>query len=69
MNLYPSLHGSALFQRGQTQVLCTLAFDAWRASRSDQLAELTGFTAPIEKSFILHYDFPAYAVNEVSYAR
>ena len=27
IDMYKPLHGSALFQRGQTQVLCTVTFD------------------------------------------
>jgi polyribonucleotide nucleotidyltransferase len=68
MNLYPALHGSALFQRGQTQVLCTLAFDAWRQSATGARGD-PAFTAAADKPFILHYDFPSYAVNEVSTGR
>ncbi|XP_060581792.1 polyribonucleotide nucleotidyltransferase 1, mitochondrial-like [Ruditapes philippinarum] len=64
VDLYPPLHGSALFQRGQTQVLSTVAFDSkYRGFKSDPISVLTGDTK--EKNFMLHYEFPSYAVNEL----
>ncbi|CAB3249435.1 unnamed protein product [Arctia plantaginis] len=64
VSLYPPLHGSALFQRGQTQVLCTVAFDSPdSALKMDTLTMLTSGIK--EKSFFLHYEFPAYATGEV----
>jgi polyribonucleotide nucleotidyltransferase len=56
----PRVHGSALFQRGETQniALTTLA------ARGDT-QEMDGLTGgPREKSFILHYNFPNYSVGE-----
>lgn len=42
VNLYNPLHGSALFQRGQTQVLCTVALDSPNsAMKLDRIAILT----------------------------
>jgi polyribonucleotide nucleotidyltransferase len=62
INLYEPLHGSALFQRGQTQVLCTVAFDALDSQyRHNDFAWRTGLK---RKPFILHYEFPPYATNE-----
>ncbi|CAH2044633.1 unnamed protein product, partial [Iphiclides podalirius] len=64
VSLYEPLHGSAVFQRGQTQVLCTVAFDSPdSALRLDPLSALTG--GEREKSFFLHYEFPSYATGEV----
>lgn len=64
IDLYKPLHGSSLFQRGQTQVLCTVTFDsldyAWR---SDSISVLTGGMK--EKNFMLHYEFPQYATNDI----
>ncbi|KAG8197081.1 hypothetical protein JTE90_004347 [Oedothorax gibbosus] len=58
------LHGSSLFQRGQTQVRCTVAFDSLdSAFRSDAVSVLTGGLK--EKNFMLHYEFPPYATNEI----
>lgn len=43
VDLYKPLHGSALFQRGQTQVLCTVTFDSLdSAFRADNISVLTG---------------------------
>lgn len=66
INLYEPLHGSALFQRGQTQVLCTVAFDALDSQyRNNEVAWRTGYK---RKPFILHYEFPPYATNEIGRA-
>ncbi|CAF0929476.1 unnamed protein product [Brachionus calyciflorus] len=67
-NLYPSLHGSGLFQRGQTQVLCSVTFDSPDSMyKSDAVANmmspsLTNFN----KNFMLHYEFPSFATNEIA---
>lgn len=43
VDLYKPLHGSALFQRGQTQVLCTVTLDsADSALKLDAMSVLTG---------------------------
>lgn len=43
IDLYRPLHGSSLFQRGQTQVQCTVAFDApENIPKLDPLLEVTG---------------------------
>ncbi|VVC88566.1 unnamed protein product [Leptidea sinapis] len=42
VSLYEPLHGSALFQRGQTQVLCTVAFDSPESAlKMDPLTMIT----------------------------
>ncbi|XP_072181940.1 polyribonucleotide nucleotidyltransferase 1, mitochondrial-like [Diadema setosum] len=62
VDLYKPLHGSALFQRGQTQVLCTVTFDSIESAlRVDPVWE----SDVKEKNFMLHYEFPPYATNEV----
>lgn len=62
VDLYKPLHGSALFQRGQTQVFCTVAFDSLdSALRSSPMSVITGGMK--EKNFFLHYEFPPYAVS------
>ncbi|XP_063831070.1 polyribonucleotide nucleotidyltransferase 1, mitochondrial [Ostrinia nubilalis] len=64
VSLYEPLHGSAVFQRGQTQVLCTVAFDSPdSALKMDTLTMLTSGIK--EKNFFLHYEFPSYATGEV----
>lgn len=42
VNLYKPLHGSSLFQRGQTQVLCTVALDSPQSAlKLDTISTLT----------------------------
>ena len=64
VDLYKPLHGSALFQRGQTQVFCSTTFDSPDASfKTDFLSSL--ISGIKEKNFMLHYEFPPYATNEI----
>ncbi|RWS22441.1 polyribonucleotide nucleotidyltransferase 1-like isoform X1 [Leptotrombidium deliense] len=64
VNLLKPLHGSALFQRGQTQVLCSLTLDSIdSALKTDAISALIGGVK--EKNFMLHYDFPSFATNEI----
>ena len=63
VDLYKPLHGSALFQRGQTQVLCTVTFDSLEsASRNDPVSVITG--AIKEKNFMLHYEVSYSALDK-----
>ncbi|KAL4640823.1 polyribonucleotide nucleotidyltransferase 1, mitochondrial [Arapaima gigas] len=64
VDIFNPLHGSALFQRGQTQVLCTVTFDSIESSIKNDLitSALSGIK---EKNFMLHYEFPPYATNEI----
>ena len=56
----PRVHGSAMFQRGETQNIAI----ATLGTTSD-VQEMDGITGgPREKSFILHYNFPNYSVGE-----
>jgi polyribonucleotide nucleotidyltransferase len=60
VGLLPRSHGSALFQRGETQAvaLATLA-------PSDEAQDLDGYTGgETSKRFILHYNFPPFSVGE-----
>ncbi|KAF4528142.1 hypothetical protein B566_EDAN011158 [Ephemera danica] len=67
VDLYKPLHGSALFQRGQTQVFCTVALDSPdSAMKLDPVTMLT--SGMKEKNFFLHYEFPPYATKEVGRA-
>ncbi|ESQ41423.1 hypothetical protein EUTSA_v10012572mg [Eutrema salsugineum] len=56
----PGLHGSALFSRGDTQVLCTVTLGAPGDAQS-----LDSVVGPPKKRFMLHYSFPPYCTNEV----
>ncbi|NWX90857.1 PNPT1 nucleotidyltransferase, partial [Nothoprocta pentlandii] len=63
VNMFKMLHGSALFQRGQTQVLCTVTFDSLESSVKSDLIS-TAVSGVKDKNFMLHYEFPPYATNE-----
>lgn len=55
----PVVHGSALFQRGDTQSLCSVTVgNEYDQQRINSLAGKT------TKQFIVHYGFPPFAVNE-----
>ncbi|CAL8349134.1 unnamed protein product [Boreogadus saida] len=58
------LHGSALFQRGQTQVLCGVTFDSLESTVKADLIT-TALSGIKDKNFMLHYEFPPYATNEI----
>ena len=62
--LLPRTHGSALFQRGMTQVLnvCTLG------GPEDKMI-VDGMFEETEKRYIHHYNFPPYSVGEVRMMR
>ncbi|RWR91767.1 polyribonucleotide nucleotidyltransferase 2, mitochondrial [Cinnamomum micranthum f. kanehirae] len=57
---FPILHGSSLFSRGDTQVLCTVTLGA--PGDAQRLDSLVG---PPTKRFMLHYCFPPFSINEV----
>ncbi|MEJ1274309.1 polyribonucleotide nucleotidyltransferase 1 [Cricetulus griseus] len=55
VDMFKTLHGSAVFQRGQTQVFCTVTFDSLESSiKSDQI--LTAINGVKDKNFMLHYE-------------
>ncbi|NLN47050.1 MAG: polyribonucleotide nucleotidyltransferase [Clostridiaceae bacterium] len=64
VGVLPRVHGSGLFQRGQTQVLtsCTLA-------PMSSAQKLDGIDPENEKRYIHHYNFPPYSVGEARAAR
>ncbi|XP_025057355.1 polyribonucleotide nucleotidyltransferase 1, mitochondrial isoform X2 [Alligator sinensis] len=64
VDVFNMLHGSALFQRGQTQVLCTVTFDSLESSVKSDLIT-TAVSGIKDKNFMLHYEFPPYATNEI----
>ncbi len=55
----PAAHGSAIFNRGETQSLTSLTL----GSKTDKLMVDTAQELYFEK-FILHYNFPGYSVGE-----
>uniref|UniRef100_A0A3P8UFJ3 polyribonucleotide nucleotidyltransferase n=1 Tax=Cynoglossus semilaevis TaxID=244447 RepID=A0A3P8UFJ3_CYNSE len=64
VDLFQPLHGSALFQRGQTQVLCSVTFDSLESSVKADIIT-TALSGVKDKNFMLHYEFPPYATNEI----
>ena len=43
VDTFPALHGSSLFRRGETQVLCTITFDSLEAAaKADAITKLLG---------------------------
>ncbi|XP_050982645.1 polyribonucleotide nucleotidyltransferase 1, mitochondrial isoform X1 [Labeo rohita] len=63
-DVFKPLHGSALFQRGQTQVLCSVTFDSLESSMKTDVIT-TALSGIKDKNFMLHYEFPPYATNEI----
>jgi len=61
LSLLPRAHGSALFNRGETQAVGTVTLGTKRDTQ--ELDAITG--GDTEKSFMLHYNFPPYSVGEV----
>lgn len=59
VDLLPRTHGSALFTRGQTQVLSTTTLGALGEHQI-----LDGLGIEDEKRFMHHYNFPAFSVGE-----
>lgn len=58
-DLLPCVHGSALFQRGETQAIVTIALGT---SRDEQRVD--GLQDEYSKKFMLDYNFPSYSVGE-----
>ena len=59
VDLLPRVHGSALFTRGETQVLsvCTLG-------AMGEHQKIDGLGLEDQKRFMHHYNFPPYSVGE-----
>jgi len=61
VGILPFTHGSALFTRGRTQALVTVTLGGGQDEQ--KVEDLMGST--LEKSFMLHYNFPPFSVGEV----
>jgi polyribonucleotide nucleotidyltransferase len=59
VGLLPRVHGSALFQRGETQAIVTTTLGT--SSDEQRIDALTGESW---KAFMLHYNFPPYSTGE-----
>jgi len=60
-NILPSVHGSTLFTRGETQALVTITLGDKKDAQMYEL--LTSNTAQNE-NFMVHYNFPSFSVGE-----
>ncbi len=61
VGILPRTHGSALFTRGETQVLAVVTFGT-----SEDEQKINSLSGETYKSFMLHYNFPPFSVGEVS---
>lgn len=64
VGLLPRTHGSALFQRGQTQVLTNVTLGPM-----SEVQMLDGVDLEEQKRYIHHYNFPSYSVGEARSSR
>ncbi len=60
VDLLPRVHGSALFQRGETQSLITITLGTGRDEQ-----RVDGLIDEYSKKFMLDYNFPSFSVGEV----
>ena len=60
VNYLPGAHGSALFTRGETQSLTTVALGTKLDEQIIDTAMFSGYS-----KFMLHYNFPAFSTGEV----
>jgi polyribonucleotide nucleotidyltransferase len=63
-NILPSVHGSCLFTRGQTQALVTATLGD---KKDSQMYELITEKNAQSENFMVHYNFPGYSVGEAKY--
>jgi len=56
----PRVHGSAMFQRGETQALCVITLGT---RRDEQIVD--GLIEEYSKKFMLHYNFPPLCTGEI----
>jgi len=61
VGILPRTHGSAIFTRGETQVLAVTTFGT-----SEDEQKINSLLGETYKSFMLHYNFPPFSVGEVS---
>ena len=60
VDLLPRVHGSALFQRGETQALVTITLGTGKDEQ-----RIDGLIEEYSKKFMLDYYFPSFSVGEV----
>ncbi len=59
VDVLPCVHGSAIFQRGETQALITIALGTQRDEQ-----RVDGLMEEYSKKFMLDYNFPSFSVGE-----
>jgi polyribonucleotide nucleotidyltransferase len=59
VGIFPRTHGSAFFQRGETQSLCSCTLGT---AKDEQIID--GLVPEYSKKFTLHYNFPPFATGE-----
>jgi polyribonucleotide nucleotidyltransferase len=64
VGVLPRTHGSALFTRGETQVMATATLGT---AQDEQ--KIDGLLGESYKSFLLHYNFPPFCVGEAKFLR
>jgi polyribonucleotide nucleotidyltransferase len=60
VDVLPRVHGSAIFQRGETQALITITLGTGRDEQ-----RVDGLIDEYSKKFMLDYNFPSFSVGEV----
>ena len=60
VGVFQRTHGSSLFQRGETQALCSVTLGT---SKDEQIID--GLLPEYSKKFTLHYNFPPFSTGEV----
>ncbi len=63
-NILPSVHGSCLFTRGQTQALVSVTLGD---KKDSQMYELITEPNSQNERFMVHYNFPGYSVGEAKF--
>ena len=61
-NFLPSVHGSALFTRGETQAIVTTTLGSSR-----DIQTVDALSGEVKDNFMLHYNFPSYSVGELGF--
>lgn len=64
VNFLPRVHGSAMFTRGQTQVISCVTLGSGRDRQRIDTVNFEGL-----KRYVHHYNFPPYSVGEVRFMR
>ncbi|MCK4517714.1 polyribonucleotide nucleotidyltransferase, partial [Candidatus Babeliales bacterium] len=62
--ILPSVHGSAVFTRGETQALSALTLGT-----AQDAQKMEGLDGMAERTFMLHYNFPPFSTGEVRFLR